>query len=74
MLDKMNPTKGLKFEHSSNVDPLRRKCSIATIQSDPDGHFATIIENIKEAGNYQNILLEVSRYLLLKYGIKGVVH
>ena len=64
--------KGLNFQHSSNIDPLRRKCSIATIQSDPEGHFATVINEIKEIGNYQNVLLEVSKLQgdnleLLKY-------
>ena len=70
---------GLKFDESPGIDPFRKKCSIATIQSDPEGHFATILDEIKNAGNYQNILLQVSKIKcdsleLFKYvaGLEGM--
>lgn len=52
---------GLVFTHSPKIDPLRKHCSIATIQSDPRGHFVTIIEQIKKAGNYENVLLQLAK-------------
>ena len=70
---------GLKFDESPGIDPFRKKCSIATIQSDPEGHFVTILDEIKNAGNYQNILLQVSKIKcdsleLFKYvaGLEGM--
>ena len=57
----MSSKKGLQFNYSSNVNPLRKHCSIGTIQSDPNGHFATVLEQIKGAGNYENVLLQVTK-------------
>lgn len=54
--------KGLQMTHSGHVDPLRRHCSIATLQSEPRGHFASLMDHLRtNTGNYVNVLLQVSQ-------------
>ena len=63
---------GLQFTHSPSIDPFKRHCSIATIQSDPKGHFSTLIDQLRNQENYENILLQIGNFAdnnleLLKY-------
>ena len=53
---------GLQFTHSQSIDPLKRHCSVATIQSDPKGHFSTLIEQLRKQENFQNVLLQISNF------------
>ncbi len=57
---------GLKMSQSNQIDTYRRICSETTIQSDPDGHFAKIVEQLREKSNYPNDLLQVCCYTLIK--------
>ena len=61
----MATDEGLKMTHSSQVDPLRKVCSLVTIQSDQRGHFSKIIDQLKEKINYENALLQVINFLQL---------
>ena len=47
---------GLMFTHSPSIDPLRRHCSIATVQSDPKGHFSALVDQLRKQENFQNVL------------------
>ena len=59
-------SKGLQFGNSTQIDPLRRQCSLITLQSEPDGHFAKLINHTREiTGNYVNILLQFSQVIFL---------
>ena len=63
---------GLQFTHSPSIDPLKRRCSAATIQSDPKGHFSLLIDQLRKQENYENVLLQISNFAgnnmeLLKY-------
>ena len=51
---------GLQFTHSPSIDPLKRHCSVATIQSDPKGHFSTLIDQLRKQENFQNVLLQIN--------------
>ena len=51
---------GLQFTHSQSIDPLKRHCSVATIQSDPKGHFSTLIDQLRKQENFQNVLLQIN--------------
>lgn len=52
----------LKFTNSNQIDPLRRQCSLQTLQQDPIGHFAQIVEHVRQStGNYVNVLLQMSQ-------------
>ena len=53
---------GLQFTHSPSIDPLKRHCSVATIQSDPKGHFSTLVDQLRKQENFQNVLF-ISRFL-----------
>ena len=35
--------KGLEFTNSSQIDSEQKLCSLITVQSDPKGHFATLM-------------------------------
>ncbi len=53
--------KGLQFTQSGHVDSLKKIGSSLTIQSEPKGHFATLINHMRNiTGNYVNILLQIS--------------
>ena len=53
---------GLRFSHSNQIDSLKRQCSIATLQSSKLGHFAKLIEHLRNiTGNYVNVLLQISQ-------------
>ena len=55
-------SEGLEFTHSTQVDPLRKQCSLITLQSDPKGHFSKLITHLRQAtGNYVNVLLQISQ-------------
>ena len=58
----MASTYGLKFTHSPSIDPLKRHCSAATIQSDPKGHFAMLIDQLRKQENYENVLLQINTF------------
>ena len=63
---------GLKFTHSPHIDPLKRHCSALTIQSDPRGHFALLIDQVRKQENYENVLFQINNLSgnnidLLKY-------
>ena len=61
-----NMSKGLQFTNSTQIDPLRRQCSLITLQSEPNGHFAKLIDHTREiTGNYINILLQFSQVRFL---------
>ena len=52
----------LQFTNSNQIDPLRRQCSLQTLQQDPIGHFAQIVEHVRQStGNYVNVLLQMSQ-------------
>ena len=52
----------LKFTNSSHIDPLKRQCSLVTLQSDPRGHFGKFIQHLRQVtGNYINVLLQISQ-------------
>ena len=51
---------GLQFTHSPSIDPLKRHCSVATIQSDPKGHFSTLVDQLRKQENFQNVLLQIN--------------
>ena len=51
---------GLQFTHSPGIDPLKRHCSAATIQSDPKGHFSSLVDQLRKHENFQNILLQIN--------------
>lgn len=52
----------LQFTHSGHIDPLRRHCSLLTLQYDPKGHFSKLLDHLrKSTGNYVNILLQMSQ-------------
>ncbi len=55
----MDSENGFKMSHSPQIDPYRKICSALTIQSDPNGHFAKIVDQLKEKTNYENALLQV---------------
>ena len=53
---------GLRFSNSNQIDSLKRQCSIVTLQSDKLGHFAKLIEHLRNfTGNYVNVLLQISK-------------
>ena len=53
---------GLRFSNSNQIDPLKRQCSIVTLQSEKLGHFAKLIEHLRNfTGNYVNVLLQISK-------------
>ena len=63
---------GLQFTHSPSIDPLKRHCSAATIQSDPKGHFCTLINQLRKQEKFENVLLQIKNLSgnnteLLKY-------
>ena len=62
IINTMAKERGLKMLHSNQIDTYRRICSETTIQSDPDGHFAKIVEQLREKSNYPNDLLQVYHY------------
>ena len=52
----------LQFTNSNQIDPMRQQCSLQTLQQDPIGHFAQIVEHLrKSTGNYVNVLLQMSQ-------------
>ena len=51
---------GLQFTHSPSIDPLKRHCSVATIQSDPKGHFSSLVEQLRKQDNFVNVLLQIN--------------
>ena len=52
---------GLRFSNSNHIDSLKRQCSIVTLQSEKLGHFAKLIEHLRNfTGNYVNVLLQIS--------------
>ena len=55
-------SEGLTMSHSNQIDPYRKICSMATVQSDPKGHFAKIVQQIRETSNYENVLLQVNSF------------
>ena len=61
----MAPETGLKMTHSNQIDPYRKVCSASTIQSDPNGYFAKIIDELKEKNNFENVLLQVRNLSLI---------
>jgi hypothetical protein len=53
--------KGLMFTNSGHIDPLRRQCSIVTLQSEVKGFFAKLFDHMRDkTGNYVNVLLQIS--------------
>ena len=53
---------GLRFSNSNQIDSLKRQCSIVTLQSEKLGHFAKLIEHLRNfTGNYVNVLLQISK-------------
>ncbi len=54
-------SEGLTFTHSNHIDTLKRQCSVLTIQSEPRGQFAVLINHMRKiTGNYVNVLLQIS--------------
>ena len=53
-------SQGLKFTHSPSIDPLKRHCSVATIQSEPKGHFSRLIDQLRKQENFENVILQIS--------------
>ena len=53
---------GLQFTHSPSIDPLKRHCSAATIQSDPKGHFSSLVDQLRKQENFQNVLLQINNF------------
>lgn len=58
---------GLRFSHtpiSSGSEQLRMRCSVATIQSDPEGHFSNLVDRLREepslVGEYEAALGQLS--------------
>ena len=69
----------LQFTHSNQIDPLRRQCSLQTLQQE-QGHFQRIVEHLrKSTGNYVNVLLQMSQCkndydrIALASGVEGMV-
>lgn len=53
---------GLKFTHSNHVDSHRQQCSLVTLQSDPRGYFANLLDHLRNrTGNYVNVLWQISQ-------------
>lgn len=53
---------GLKFTHSNHVDSHRQQCSLVTLQSDPQGYFAILMDHLRNrTGNYVNVLWQISQ-------------
>jgi hypothetical protein len=59
----MASQEGLTMIHSNQIDNYRKICSQSTIQSDPKGQFANIINQLREKCNYENALLQVSEWM-----------
>ena len=54
--------KGLDFTHSKHIDSHKQKCSLLTLQSDPRGQFAILVNHMRNVtGNYINVLLQISQ-------------